>query len=186
MEADWSVEVGADLPTIVVPWEGFVDLRRDLLLVSEIEEAVVTPELAQALIKLNQKTSPVFTSKSDLWFLLAEEIDPFECDAAREEAKQGISCYIDIIARNAQLFSSFQAHEVWVRSATQEMCQAKLRQARVEFVIRAAEVDGCEGYAVTLYVASCGATETTARGIFHTALETAVAITMKLAATAGE
>jgi hypothetical protein len=186
MEADWWVEVGADLPTIVVPWEGFVDLRRNPLLINKIEEAVITPELAQALTRLNQKSSPVFTSKCDFWLLSAEEIDPLEFDAEREEVEQGISCYIDIIVGNTQLFSSFQAHETWVRSVTQEIRQAKLRQARVEFVIRAANVAGCEGYAVTLYVASCGDTETVARSVFHTALETAVTITMKLAATTGE
>jgi hypothetical protein len=186
MEADWSVEIGADLPAIVVPWEGFVDLRHNLGLVSAIVEAAATPDLAQTLIRLNQETSPIFTSKCDLWLLSADEIDPLEFDAEREEAEQGIACYIDMIARNEALFASFAAHESWVRSTTDEMRDASVRQARAEFVVRSSTVNECEGYAVTLYVASCGATETAARSIFRTALETAVTITMKQAATMGE
>lgn len=155
------------------------------MLASDLPETAASPVLTQWLITLNQAASPVFTSKCDIWSLSADEIDPLEFDAVREDAKQGLACYIDIVARPASLFSSFHAHEIWVRSVTHEMHQAKLRQARSELVVRQASVHEQDGYAVTLYVAACGATEDAVRSIFGTALETAATITMKLA-TAGE
>lgn len=186
MESDWSVEVGTDLPAIVVPWEGFVDLRREPLLVSSLKEVVDVPVLAQSLITLNQESSPVFTSKCDLWQLSADEIDPLEFDAEREKAERGIACYIDIIVRNEAFFSSFQAHEAWVRSTIEEMRRTSVPQTHAECVVRPSTVNERDGYAVTLYVASCSVTESAAQSIFRTALETAVTITMKQVATAGE
>lgn len=186
MEADWSVEVGPDLPSIVVPWDGFVDLRRDPQLASALIEAVSCSILAQSLIRLNQEDSPVFTSKCDQWLLSRDEIDPLEFDAERKNAERGIACYIDIVAHNRALFTSFQDHEAWVRSTTRAIRQTKLAQARVEWVIRAAEVDARGGFAITLYVASSGASQDAAEAVFQPALETAVTITMKQAAATGE
>src|SRR5262249_44571321 len=80
MEADWAVEIGADLPAIIVPWEGSIDLRKELWLAHQLTEAVASPILAQSLIKLNHHASPVFSSKCDLWSLSADEIDPLEFD----------------------------------------------------------------------------------------------------------
>ena len=186
MDADWSVEVGPDLPSIVVPWEGFVDLRRDPRLASGFIEAAGCSMLAQSLIRLNQEDSPVFTSKCDHWLLSRDEIDPLEFDAERKNAERGIACYIDIVARNQTFFTSFQDHEAWVRSTTSAIRQTKLAQARVEWVIRAAEVDARGGFAITLYVASSGASQAAAETVFQPALETAVTITMKQAAATGE
>ena len=186
MEADWSVEIGADLPLIAVPWESFVDLRRDLAAARRLRETAVAPVLAESLIELNQESSPVFTSKCDFWLLTTDEIDPLEFDAAREDACQGVACYIDIIPRSMALFASFAAQEVWVRSAVDEMRTMHVQQARAELVIRSSAVDEREGYALTLYVASCGRSEDSACEIFHGALKAAAAITMKQAAIAGE
>jgi hypothetical protein len=186
MEADWSVEVGADLPTIDVPWEGFVDLRHDPSLVSSLDEAASSAILAQVLVMLNQRDSPVFTSKCDLWRLAEDEIDPLEFDAAREKAMVGIACYVDIIARRESLLMSFSAHETWARLATKKMRSIKMRRSRADLVVRPATTDESDGYGLTLYVASCGATENDALNGFPMALETAAAITMNLAATKGE
>lgn len=185
MEGDWAVEVGADLPAIVVPWEGFVELRHDPSLASGLPETAASPALEQALVRLNQSLSPVFTSKCDAWPLSGNEIDPLEFDAAREDAKHGIASYIDIIARRASLFMSFPAHEIWIRSAIDEVRQTQLRQARADLVVRMASVEGREGFAITLYVAACGATVNAAEHTFLIALETAATITMKHAANNG-
>lgn len=186
MEADWSVEVGADLPTIDVPWEGFIDLRHDPSLVSNLDEAASSATLAQVLVMLNERGSPVFTSKCDLWLLAEDEIDPLEFDAAGEGAMVGVACYVDIVARRESLIMSFPAHETWVRRATEEMRRIKMRRSRVDLVVRPATVDESDGYALTLYVASCGATGNDAYGIFQMALKSAATITMNLTATAGE
>ena len=186
MEGDWSVEIGADLPTIVVPWEGFVDLRRDPLLATGLNETAKSPSLAQALIKLNQETSPVFTSKCDLWLLSADEIDPLEFDAERGDTQQGIACYIDLIARNPSLFASFPAHEGWARSATERMRGIRMPQTHADLIVRPSTVNERDGYALTLYVASCSATEDVAQTIFRAALEAASTITMEVEPTVGE
>jgi hypothetical protein len=186
VEADWSVEVGADLPTIDVPWEGFIDLRREPALLSNLDEAASCATLAQVLVMLNHGDSPVFTSKCDHWRLAENEIDPLEFDAAEEEAMVGVACYVDIIARRESLFISFAAHETWVRRATQEMREIKVRGSHVDLVVRPATVDEKGGYALTLYVASCGSSENDAHSIFPLALNKAATITMNSAATAGE
>jgi hypothetical protein len=186
MEADWSVEIGAELPVIAVPWEGFVDLRNTPSLANGIEETVTAPALAQALITLNAASSPVFTSKCDLWPLAPDDIDPLEFEARREEAQKGVACYIDIVARDAELFASFAAHEAWVRAATSELREIVLPQARAELVVRPSNIDHREGFAVTLFTAACAATVADAQSIFRTVLQTAITITMKQAAPAGE
>lgn len=186
MEADWSVEVGPDLPMIVVPWEGFVDLRRDPSLAFGLSEAANAPTLTQSLIRLNQENSLIFTSKCDLWLLSADEIDPLEFDAKNVDAREGIACYIDIIARRHSLFASFTAHETWVRSATNKMRGVRMPQTHADLVIRPSTVNERDGYALTLYVASCGATEDAAQAIFRATLEAATTITIELAPTMGE
>lgn len=186
MEADWSAEVGLDLPRIVVPWNGFVDLRQDPQLASSLIEVASCSILAESLLRLNQRHSPVFTSKCDHWLLAEDDIDPLEFNAETKNAERGIACYIDIIAHNPALFTSFQNHEWWVRLATSEIRQTELAQARVEWVIRASDVDARNGFAITLYVATSGASQSAAQAVFQSALETAVAITMKQATIAGE
>ncbi|HEX3435209.1 MAG TPA: hypothetical protein VHT24_00465 [Pseudacidobacterium sp.] len=186
MEADWSVEIGADLPVIAVPWEGFVDLRENLARVREISEAVVNSALAEALIKLNAPESPVFTSKADAWVLAADDIDPFEFDASPQEAQTGRACYIDIIARDNALFSNFATHEKWVQAATLHLRKIALRRSRTDFVVRPAFVDGREGFAITFYVLACAIHENEALSIFQDALNHAIAATIETSVTAGE
>lgn len=192
MEADWSVEVGNNLPVIVVPWDGFVDLRLNLDAVDKVVEVANNRALAEALIELNATDSPVFTSKCDLWLLSEGEIDAFEFDASREEARQGIACYIDIIAHDPALFASFATHESWVRHATLALRAHLQSQARAEFVIRPAlhigeeKANAQDGFAITLYVSACASTEIAAESIFQAALQTATAFTIKKVATAGE
>lgn len=185
MEADWSVEIGADLPVIAVPWDGFVDLRRNPAAdVDYIGEAVAHPALARALETLNAMTSPAFTSKCDCWVAPADEIDPFEFDATRDEAQQGIACYIDIIARNPDLVASFIAHETWVRTAALALRMVALQRARADFVVRRALVNQRDGFAITLYAAACGESEAAAYITLESALNHAITATIQAATRA--
>jgi hypothetical protein len=185
VEADWSVEIGAGLPVISVPWEGFIDLHRNPSRIREIAEVVSHPVLAHALEILNAASSPVFTSKCDCWPLPADEIDPLEFDAGREEAQQGVGCYIDVVAQKPSLFASFTAHEEWVRTATHRLRTLPQRQARADLVVRRAFVDEQEGCGITLYVAACAASEAGACVVLQTALDHAIAATIE-SATTGE
>jgi hypothetical protein len=187
MEADWSVEIGNDLPVIAVPWEGFVDLRIKSDSVSQIREVDDSPELAEALIEWNARTSPVFTSKCDCWVLASEEIDPLEFEAESIDAQKGIACYIDVLACKPELYASFSRHEAWVQSAVQALRKHVQPQARAEFVVRPAIYETLgDGFALTVYVAACAAIMDEAKSIFRSALKAVTAITMNAAVTAGE
>jgi hypothetical protein len=94
MEADWSVELAADDPVIVVPWrslpgaEGsasspivqFIDLRARPHSIDEIGEAWDRPALRFALEKLNAKDSGLWTAKCDQWMRGREESGDREID----------------------------------------------------------------------------------------------------------
>lgn len=178
MEADWSVEIGADLPEIVVPWEGFVDLRTAPETVNAIEEAAIYRELRGALLILNAASSPVFTSKCDLWTLDAEDIDPLEFESDPASARVGMTSYIDVVARDARLFSSFAQHERCARLLVERLRQLDIRNGRADIVIRAASVEEEDGFALTIYAAGCGANAVNARpaweSVLHATIETAV------------
>ena len=85
MEADWSVEIGADLPRIVVPWDDvdagatdlrFVDLRKDPGAAARLAEVQGFPALERALVALNAAGFAGMTSKCDV----------FSIDAGRDRS----------------------------------------------------------------------------------------------------
>jgi hypothetical protein len=186
MEADWSVEIGKELPVIAVPWEGFVDLRKDIARIREISEAVCTPSLAEALVRFNAPQSHLFTTKCDRWLLAADEIDALEFDAKAEDTRAGIACYVDVISRRDSLFSSFTAHEKWSRATVKALRAIALPQCRLDFVVRPAVIDNLEGFGITFYVAACARNQEAARPIFEAALNHAIAATIETSAIAGE
>lgn len=176
MEADWSAEIGANLPVIAVPWTGFVDLVRWPDRMAEIEETRSYLALGEALAALNGEASPVLTSKCDVWLLAADEIDPLEFGA--ETACGGIACYIDLLPRNPQAFASFAACEAWARHLTRAFRDFDLRQGRIDLVIRGAELEANSGFGMTLYAAGCGANEVEALASWQSVLAAAVAATI--------
>ena len=182
MEADWSAEVGGDLPLIAVPWAGFVDLRSHPEGVSGIAEAAAYPALREALILLNRPGAPVFTSKCDVWTLERAEIDPYEFDCDTEDGGTGVASYIDVIARDAAVFGAFDRHEAWVRFTTQALRRLPVRNGRVDLTIRAASLDARMerefGFGVTLYAAGCGASADAALTAWGAVLLAAVTATM--------
>jgi hypothetical protein len=186
VEADWSVEIGRGLPVIAVPWEGWVDLRKEPFRIREIPEAIAEPWLAQVLVSLNSQQSPVFTSKCDRWHLAAAEIDPFEFDAPQEDIRTGLACYIDILLRNQNAFASFDANEKWARSASVALRQFPMPQCRADFVLRPAVVNHQEGFGITFYLAACSKSEATAHTIFQTALNHAIIVTIETSPSVGE
>src|SRR5215469_15130306 len=141
MEADWAAEAGSDLPSIVVPWEGFLDLRHNRSAVEHLEEAVAHPALSEALLALNSQGSFVFTSKGDVWELTRSEIDPDEFGTCHEEALEGFASYIDILQRDHAKFNSFDFHERWARALTTQLRSIGCSNGRVDLVIRSLSVD---------------------------------------------
>lgn len=189
MEADWAAEIGADLPSIDVPWEGFIDLRDAPSAIEAVEEAIDHPALREALVTLNTKVSPVFTSKCDVWTLDSSEIDHDEFSSLAANALEGFSSYIDILQIDPGKFASFEFHEFWVRGLTRHLQGLPLSNGRLEIVIRPANIDSHPGYGLTLYAAGCGAELSSAYAAWQAVLRAAVIATMDsvvLPPTAGE
>jgi hypothetical protein len=179
MEADWSAEIGAEAAEIVVPWQDWVDLRAgsDNLDGEKLQippEITDQPELAEALRSLNAPASRWMTSKCDFWRIESgdEAIDPFEFDAADLAGGKlcGCACYIDVLARDPQLFASFPAQENWLRGLTRRLRAQPLRHARVDLVLRAASYHDEPGFAMTAYAAGCGADDQAAQSAWSSAL----------------
>jgi hypothetical protein len=186
MEADWSVELAADDPMIIVPWAAasddprkckFVDLRLGAHLIDEIEEATPVPELRAALLLLNSVASPLWTVKCDTW-QSDTPVDPYEMDAVPEEATLSAGSYIDLLARDSGLMSSFDRQERWVRAVAEALRAVPAKAARVELVLRPALVNEVAGYGVSWFVEGCGATAQHARQAWSGALGLALPVIM--------
>jgi hypothetical protein len=180
MEADWAVEVGPDLPSIDVPWEGFVDLRHDPSAVQALAEVAMHRAMREAIIMLNTPPSPVFTAKCDAWTMARYEIDPDEFAAHAEQARGGFASYIDILRRDPARLASFEFHERWARRLTGRLRNISLPNGRVDLVIRPASANSYSGYALTLYTAGCGADAIAAYASWEAVLHAAVTATISL------
>ena len=174
MEADWSVELAADDPVIVVPWRAFpavqfIDLRARPQWIDEIEEARNRPALRSALARLNGEDSGLWTAKCDAWIRSGadesggaidpiDSIDPWEMEATAEEARFAAGSYIDILALDLEARGSFAIGERWVRGLAESLRPRVLHSARTDFVLRRAEIHGVAGFGVTWFVEGCGRT----------------------------
>jgi hypothetical protein len=191
MEADWTVALEHGDPVITVPWAApghdiltckFVDLRLAAHLVDEIEEARSQPALRSALLLLNAATSPLWTAKCDVWTSSAndgvEPFDPDEMDAEASEVAFGAGSYIDLLPRDVSFLAGFERQERWIRVITEKLRSTPARAARVELVLRRAEVEGALGFAVTWFVEGCGSTAQRAGQSWAKALNLALAVVM--------
>jgi hypothetical protein len=189
MEADWSVALAADDPVITVPWAAsgagphkcrFVDLRPGGQQIDEIEEARARPALRSALLQLNGAQSPLWTAKCDAWASSAEEgaepFDAYEMDAEPGDTAFGAGSYVDLLARDLAAMSCFERQERWIRVVTERLRVIPSRAARVELVLRRAEVEAMPGFAVSWFVEGCGATAESAGRRWAEALTLSLAV----------
>jgi hypothetical protein len=178
MEADWSVEVGPGLPCIEAWWPGFLDLRGSPHAVDTLPEPVLHPALRNALLTLNEAGSPVFTTKCDTWALPGDQIDPDEFGAGAGQAQTGFASYFDLLMRDPARFSSFSYCEQLARDIAAHLQSIPIACSRADVVARKAVKGEEDGYAITLYVAGCGAADSAAYAAWQTALAAAVAATI--------
>jgi hypothetical protein len=189
MEADWTVALAAGDPVITVPWTSsdddvgkcrFVDLRLGAHLIDEIEEARAKPPLRSALLLLNAPASPLWTVKCDAWTSSADEgaepFDPYEMAAESGDITCGAGSYVDLLARDVSFLASFERQERWIRAVTEVLRSTPASAARVELVLRHAEVEGKSGFAVTWFVEGCGSTPQHAEQRWAKALDLALAV----------
>jgi len=172
MEADWEIEIGPGAPVIDVDWEGFVDLRKSPRRMAEIAEAVQSQALADALLRLNGDASSWWTSKCDLWTLA--EFDPDEMDATPEEAQAAIACYIDLLPRGAQVFSSIEFAQELARSIVTRLKPCANPCCRIDLIVRSAALSHRIGYGITAYISACGSTSDAAENSLGAALNALV------------
>ncbi len=191
MEADWSVALAATDPVITVPWSAygdnepkckFIDLRVYPHLIAEIEEAQRRPALRSALLLLNGVASDLWTAKCDAWSSNPEHgddpLDPYEMGAEPGETAFGTGSYIDLLARDFEIPQRFETQERWLRAVTERLRAIPASAARVELVLRRAQVDAVPGFGVTWFVEGCGATAQRADQGWENALDLALAAIM--------
>ena len=189
MEADWSVAAAAGDPVIVVPWATsveepraltFIDLRQHPERVDELEEAQIAP-LRSALLLLNGGASHLWTAKCDFWTSSAEPFDPYEMDATPAETAFGVGSYIDLLLRDAGALTCFPRQEQWMRRVTERLRAAPAKAARVELVLRAAQVHGEQGFGISWFVVGCGAIAESAHQNWENALRIALTLVLDTA-----
>jgi hypothetical protein len=172
MEADWEFELDGDAPVIDAAWRGLVDLRRSPELAHQLSEADELPALAKALIRLNSKNSPVWTSKCDLWpHLEAGEFDPDELDAPAECSEHAMGCYIDLLPASDGQWPVPEVIEKSCKRWRGLLRAVPLCCCRVDLVVRRAFLTPEEtGLGITAYLTASGATPEEAAHTLEAAL----------------
>ncbi len=169
MDADFSVELGAEDETLVFPWSSgdgrlrYYDLKRQPDLLLYIDEAARWQELGEFLAQVNSAASRLQSAKCDVWFTtkLAE-------DEAIYGAAGKFASYVDLLfAADAPRFS-FAQHEDWVKRLTKLLGRAPQISSAAEFVIRRCFYaqtggDAREGFYVTFYLFGYGDDQEDAR-----------------------
>ena len=191
MEADWTFALAPGDPVIAVPWESpgdeetqcrFIHLRSALHRIDEIKEAQANPPLRSALLRLNGRDSHLWTAKCDAWTTSPEKgdppFDPYEMDAEPGTTAFGTGSYIDLLPRKEPLFASFEDQKLWMHAVIDALRVTPAPDARVELVMRPADVDGSAGFGLTCFVEGCGPTGETAGQRWAAALGLTLAVLM--------
>jgi hypothetical protein len=163
MQADFSVELGSEDPTLAVPWSDpedrfrFVNLRDHPERLSEIEEAKTFPALGEFLLTVNSAVSKFQTAKCDAWF---------SEDLSEEEEIFGAKCkfvsYVDAFFVSETSRGAFTESEDLARRLLGLLKRAPEMPAAVEAIIRRGHFEDevgdavQEGYYFTLYVSGYG------------------------------
>ncbi|HET9699052.1 MAG TPA: hypothetical protein VFP40_19420 [Terriglobales bacterium] len=176
MEVELTIELGADDPTLAIPWtdpEGrfeYFDLRRDPAAINRIEEAIAFPGLRDFLNSVNSSPSNLQSAKCDAWF--SDEI-------TEEELIFGAKCkfgsYVDLTFHQKAPQASFPLHEAFGNRLMELLKRVPEMPASVEVIIRRAHYEDAadavrEGYYFTLYVFGFGDDEGEARQAWGIAL----------------
>jgi len=158
MEADWEVEIGGEAPVIDAAWSGFADLRIAPHLAHTLPEASVQPGLAEALVRLNQSHSPVWTAKCDAWPITdTGPLDPDELGAASEDMNSGRGCYIDLLPRSDQQWTTPEMAVHWCKALCSYLRTIPLPCGRIDLVVRKAWITpDIEDHGLTAYFTACG------------------------------
>ena len=165
MIADWTVEVSPESPIIVLPWEGWADLRPaphsasqstpDVARVAaSLSEVAQYPELLPILLSANGEFT--LTSKVDVFAVSRDDVDPEIAEAGLEATAFGLCSYTDLLTPHTDVFGSFGDYEALARSAAAELAQFDEPGVAIEIVIRPAQLYDSQTFGWTLYVSGFG------------------------------
>lgn len=136
MQADFSVELGADAPALEIPWDSndpyvrYYDLKKHPELVHKIPEAAAYPELGTFLLRINVAEFPLATAKCDAWS--SSELSPEE----EIFGDRKFVSYVDLVFVEEREQCSFAKHEACAKELCRLLNQAPEMAATVELVIR--------------------------------------------------
>ena len=146
MDADWEVEIGGGAPVIEAEWPGFVDLRSYPERVSEIAEAAACSPLTALLLAMNAATSPLWTSKCDVW----------------EPEPGALACYIDMLPVEGRVFADWKRAEAFCRQYVTRLNSKRsggpgsgserASEDSITLVVRQAVAGKAEGFGITTYL----------------------------------
>jgi len=156
MQADWEFEIGPGAPLMDGAWPGLVDLRRKPGRIREIEESARLPALAPALLQLNSSSSPVWTSKCDLF--TPESLDPDELDAPPTQVACALACYIDLLPCHTADWTTPAQLETFCRRICGLLSNLPVPCCRADLVVRRVLLaPDRESLGITAYLSACGA-----------------------------
>ena len=175
MLAEWTVELGADDPSLEIPWlaedgsSRFLDLKRQPELLLEIPEACAYSELAEFLNWANSSESPFETAKCDAW--TSREIHA-EDEVFGEPCKFG--SYVDMLLVDNDRRSRFSENEYLVQALAKLLRRAPEMASSAEFTVRRCvdhrrETQEC--FYITFYLHGYGEDEHQARDRWAIALK---------------
>ncbi len=169
MDADFSVELGADDPVLDFPWEAagtplrYYDLKRQPELLPFVDEAQQFHELHAFLASANSQASMMETAKCDTWW----ERELNEAEAIYDAELKFVS-YIDLVMSDeTSTRTNFEFHEKLARRLVELLGRAPQIKSAAEFVIRRCYFRGSgepeSGYYITFYLSGYGVDESEAR-----------------------
>ena len=159
MDADWSVELGAEDPTLAVPWASddgslrYFDLRRHPELLLYVDEAASHRELGEFLATVNSEHSRLQSAKCDAWN--SRQLGEAE---AIYGATVKFCSYVDLFFADPAVRGDFALHEEFAKRLTALLTRAPQISAVAEFIVRRAyyDPDAVEGYYYTFELAGYG------------------------------
>ncbi len=171
MDAEFSVELGPDDPTLAVPWQcpdgtiAYVDLRLAPEAIDGLAEVRAFPELADFLRALNAPHSPYQTAKCDAWFdsLMDVEDEPYD-------SVMKCASYVDVFLAN-DVLAPFLEQEKRGREIVKQVHAAEDLPARMELVVRRAYFGEVQGFYWTIYLFGYGEDLPAARTAWTSALQ---------------
>jgi hypothetical protein len=191
VQADFSVELSADDPTLQIPWSSsdsriqYYDLRSHPDLLSQITEARENEPLAEFLAAINSQRCMLQTAKCDTWSSRQMDV---------EDEIFGATCkyesYIDMVPMADGPRYSFAEMEDLGRRFARLLQRAPEIPAAAEFVVRRCYYrgelspdPGREGFYLTFYLTGYGEDEQQAQERWSIALQLAANALLQLSAS---